>query len=203
MALLMLLVAAGASAATFDLDPGQGALYVLVRRERDTVASALAHDHVVAATNWTGRVALDTGSCSAAVVVPVRSLLVDEPSWRARAGLSPITSRQARKVRASMLDDDQLHVSAFSEITFAADGCSAAGTTLTVVGRLTIRGVTRDVAVPLRVATADGRLGATGTFTMRATDFGFEPYSAFLGSVKNKDEMAVVVDVVGVPRAPG
>jgi polyisoprenoid-binding protein YceI len=191
----MLLLAALASAATYRLDPAEGALYVLVTREPGTLASGLAHDHVVAASGWSGRVEWGDGACAVTVEVPVASLVVDDPAWRARAGLEKtVSERQRAQVRASMLAEGQLYAEAHPTIRFAADRCDAAR----VDGDLTLRGVTTRVSVPLTVTADAGRIHATGRFPIRATQFGFAPYSAFLGAVKNRDEMTVVVDVVGV-----
>ncbi|MFZ5482007.1 MAG: hypothetical protein ACOZNI_34925 [Myxococcota bacterium] len=162
--MLLAWVALAASATHYGLDAAQGALYVRVAKDTGTVASALAHDHVVVASGWKGRVAWGEGVCSVDLEVPVRSLVVDDPTWRARLGIDQsVSERQRRQIHASMLGEGQLHADAFPQ---------------------------------------GGQLRATGRFTIRATEFGFEPYSAFLGAVKNLDEMEVVVDVVGVPERP-
>lgn len=201
--MLLVLAALAASPTVYRLDPAQGALYVLVSKDPATVGSALAHDHVVVASGWNGRVAWGDGACSVGIEVPVRSLVVDAPTWRTRLGLEKaVSERQRGQVRASMLDEGQLHADAHPAITFQSETCVPAGEFVSVQGNLTLRGVTRPVTVPMKVTAEGGRLHATGRFTIKATDFGFEPYSAFLGAVKNRDEMELVVDVVGTSRAP-
>jgi hypothetical protein len=43
-------------------------------------------------------------------------------------------------------------------------------------------------------------MSAAGTFSAKATDFGFEPYSALLGALKNRNEMKFTVDVKGAAQ---
>jgi polyisoprenoid-binding protein YceI len=199
VALLIAMVALAATPTSYRLDPAASALYVRVDKDPGTVASGLAHDHVVVATGWSGTASFgEGGACTVAVEVPVESLVVDDPAFRARVGLEDGPSeRQRAQIRDSMLGQDQLAADANPRIAFRADRCDPSGDTVSVHGELTLRGVTRPVVVPMRVSVDGGRMHATGGFTIRATDFGFEPYSAFLGAVKNRDEMRIEADLVG------
>lgn len=182
-------------ATVYRLDPTESALYVRVFRERGTVGGKLAHDHVIVAAAWSGTVTWGgPNGCGGEVRVPVDALQADPPDWRARLGVGePIAERDRRSIRKSMLGESQLDADAHPWIVFQALRCDDAG----LHGRLTIRGVGKEVTVPLDGNADANLLRAKGTFTARATDFGFQPYSAFLGAVRNRDEMTFTLDVVG------
>lgn len=189
------------AATTYRLDPAASAIYVRVSRERGTLGSKLAHDHVIVAAAWTGTVVWGgPGGCAGEVRVPVDALQVDPPEWRTRLGVGePIGERDRRSIRKSMLAEGQLSADAHPWIVFQVLGCEDAR----MRGRLTVRGVAKEVTVPLDAKVDGDTLTAKGTFSARATEFGFEPYAAFLGAVRNRDEMAFTLDVVGTAvRSP-
>lgn len=190
------LIVSGLAVAS-EVDTAASDLYVRVFKDPSTIAAGLAHDHVVLATGWSGRVALDApGGCVIDIRVPVEGLVADPPEWRRRLGLEgELSERQRRSIRASMRGEDQLAASRFPEIAFVATGCASTGAGLEVAGDLTIRGVTRAIHVPMTVSRSADGLRAQGTFSARATEFGFEPFRAFGGAVRNLDEMTFVIDV--------
>jgi len=64
----------------YVLDPDKSKLYVQVFKDESTLVAALAHDHVVLATGWQGKVVVDTKNLAACVVevtVPVSGLRAD------------------------------------------------------------------------------------------------------------------------------
>jgi polyisoprenoid-binding protein YceI len=69
----------------------------------------------------------------------------------------------------------------------------------TVTGELTIRGVTQTVTFPAQVQQRENTLHAQGSFRFTQSSFGYEPYSAFLGAVKNQDEVLLHFDIVAAP----
>jgi polyisoprenoid-binding protein YceI len=56
---------------------------------------------------------------------------------------------------------------------------------------LTLHGVSRTVGGPVDVKLSGDRLTGSGTVTVKQTEFGIEPVSAGLGTVKVKDEVTV------------
>ena len=66
--------------------------------------------------------------------------------------------------------EDFFHVEKFPAITFESLRVEGAGRRLLVVGRLTLRGVTREVRVPVDVSVAGNRLEARGQFDVKRTD---------------------------------
>lgn len=92
------------------------------------------------------------------------------------------TARVTVRVEAASLDtgitmrdrhlrsEDFFHVEKFPAITFESLRVEGAGRRLLVVGRLTLRGVTREVRVPVDVSVAGNRLEARGQFDVKRTD---------------------------------
>ncbi len=67
----------------YVLDPDKSKLYVQVLKDDSTLAAALAHDHVVLATGWQGKVLVDPeklAACVVEVTVPVAGLRA-HPRW--------------------------------------------------------------------------------------------------------------------------
>jgi polyisoprenoid-binding protein YceI len=68
--------------------------------------------------------------------------------------------------------EDFFHVEKFPAITFESLRVEGSGRRLLVVGRLTLRGVTREVRVPVDVSVMGKRLEARGQFDVKRTDHG-------------------------------
>lgn len=68
----------------------------------------------------------------------------------------------------------------------------------TLNGDLTLRGVTRRVAFPVKVTINGNQLRATGEETIKQTDFGITPYAGGLGAIKIGDQLTVSFVIVAV-----
>jgi polyisoprenoid-binding protein YceI len=187
---------------TFRIDSERTRL--AVRLYRAGVGSRLAHDHVVEATEVTGRVEYDAARLGAgSIVVEARtaSLRVDEPTARRRLGVEgDLSDSQRADVDKAMRAPDQLDVARHPTIRFASTRVVPEGDgKLRVTGRLTLRGVTREVSFPATVALESGTLRGRATLTFLQSSFGYRPYSALLGAIRNKDEVTLHVDLVANP----
>ena len=189
-----------AAARSWALSAQKSRLLVRVYRDPDTMGAGLSHDHVILARSLSGSVTwhpTDPTACDIQVRLPVRQLDPDPPRLRARLGLEgTLSEKQRGQVKKHMLADDQLHGDAHSHITFTATSCAATEGAVVVNGKLTIRGETRSVQTILQVDLSDG-FHAAGTLPIRATQFGFEPYTALMGALKNQDEMTLDIRLVG------
>lgn len=188
----------------YTLDPAKSQLYVQVYKDPDTLAASLSHDHVVVATGWSGKVTWDTANvaaCKVSITVPTSGLVNDEESMRKKVGYDTVLDQGDRdEVKGHMLGSDQLNASSFPNLTFTSTGCSGSGSAITVKGNMGIHGVTKAVA-PVMTITADGTsFAAKGTLTVNQSDFGFQPFSALLGQLKNKDAMKFTIDVKGAVK---
>ena len=185
-------------AGTFTIDPGQSALVVQVFK--DGVAAMLAHDHVVQARALSGTIAYDPqrpDASSIEVKVEVGSLQADEPATRRKFGLEGEPSAKDRAdIEATMKSEGQLAVARFPAITFASTSIAKQpdGRFL-VTGRLTIRGVAQEVKFPAQIALDGGLLRGRAQLTFKQSSFGYQPYRAVLGTIKNKDEVILHIDL--------
>jgi polyisoprenoid-binding protein YceI len=199
-----LLVGAGAAwGATFRVDPERTSLVLQLFREG--VGGGLAHDHVVEATEVGGVVEYDAARPAAsAIVVEVRtaSLRVDDPAARRRLGAAggELSDSQRADVDRAMRTPDQLDVARYPTIRFVSTRVAGEGDgRLRVTGRPTLRGVTREVTFPATVALESGALRGRATVTFLQSSFGYRPYSALLGAIRNKDEVTLHVDLRARP----
>lgn len=180
-------------------------------------ASGMAHDHLVVARDFEARVAFSPErpeATSFAVEVPVAELVVDDPVLQERwfpeiAALGVLAEPFGRpseedrvKIRKAMLGRGQLDVERHPRLAARLVGIAAEPSRVGSVEhayRLTVEvslhGVTRRETFTGRLLEGEGgrRLEAVGV--LRSSDYGIEPYSAFLGAVKNRDELHVLVSL--------
>ena len=76
--------------------------------------------------------------------------------------------------------EDFLDVNRFPTVTFESERVEMAGRRATVMGRLTIHGVTREIEVPVDIQMSETALVATGQFVLHRRDYGINYESFFL-----------------------
>lgn len=191
----------------------ESVLAVVTRRAG--AAARLAHDHLIHAARFDSEIDFDPDApldTRARARVHVAGLQVDDPGVRAdvqgrlvELGLldepfQDIGSEDRSDVRAEMLHPDQLDAPNHPVIEFETDVVTrdpAGGFPFRVEVFVRIRG--EEVAVPLSarvVEQGQDRVRIEAWGETRFTDFGIEPYSAFLGAVKNRDEFYLYLDLV-------
>jgi len=178
---------------------------LVVQLFRDGVAARLGHDHVVRATRFSGLVSFDPKAPEAASIrmdVDAAGLKADEPGTRRRFGASgEPTADDVEQIEKSMKSEAQLSVSKFPRITFVSSRIAreASGRYL-VTGQLTIRGLTKTVEFPATVRLDGDVFRATATLEFSQSSFGYQPYRAALGAIKNKDAVILHVDLTAAPQ---
>lgn len=199
--LLLLLVGplpAGAAPRTYVVDAAASNVEVLLHRAG--ALSALGHNHAIVATDFTGQVVVDPAalaSAQAELRFPVRSLVVDAPQARKKAGFTKAVSESDRAdVRVTMLSAKQLHAKAHPFITATLEACSGTLPQLSLRVRIQLRGVARTLAIPATVRLTDKSLHVSAAFKLRQSDFGYEPFSTALGLVAVEDLADVRVELV-------
>ncbi len=71
------------------------------------------------------------------------------------------------------------------------------------MGALTLAGQTRDVTVDLAVAIGADTLRASGTFSVKQTEFGIRPYRGGPGgTVRVADRVTFEIEAVGIAARP-
>lgn len=184
---------------TYAIDAKKSSFVVQVFKAG--AASALAHDHVIHATALFGTVTMDAADRAGAkveVTVPTKSLVNDDPTMRKRFGLEgEISEKDRAAILANMRHPDQLDIEVHPTITFVSSSVQAgAGTSMTLNGALTIRGKSKNISMPIDVSQKGNTIDGKGTIRLKTSDFGIEPYSAFLGAVKNQDQIILHVRLV-------
>lgn len=167
--------------------------YVQVFKARGTVGSGFAHDHVVVARRFTGSIRLDPQDltpCRGHVKTAVASLEVDPRDVREQLGYESLGEDTQRDVRESMLAKDQLWAQRYPTIGFGLTRCRSDR----IIGKLRIRGRTRRIDVPATMTVQGSAVAIRAVFEMKHRDFGMEPFSAFLGAVKNDEKLHFVVN---------
>lgn len=206
---------ASAEAARLEIVPEESLVAVVTHR--GGVAGGLAHDHLVAATNYAANLTFDPATPLEAefeVDFFVEDLLVDDPALRRRwsprlaeAGVldepfGSLSEGDRTRVRREMLEEGQLDAEEHPTVTARLTGVERADTTLGAVPfdhrvtvEMTVRGITARAPVAARYEEDDRgvTIEAVGEFRFRA--FGIEPYSAYLGAVKNQDRFHVYLSL--------
>ena len=85
--------------------------------------------------------------------------------------------------------EDFFDVRQFASITFESLRVEGAGRRATVFGRLTLRGVTRELAVPVEVDLTDLAMVATGEFVINRRDYGIA-YQSSVNPIGNEVRVA-------------
>lgn len=205
IALLLPLAALAAQPVTYTVDPAQGLVYVVVRKDDSTVLAGLSHDHVIRAGDLSGTVTWspeDPSACRVDLSLPVASLEVD-PQWlRDRAGFTQrLKDGDRDTIRRHMLDEGQLFAAAHPTIRFTASRCAGGAGAFVVEGELRIRGQAASVRADM-VVRADGQqLRATGGFDASHAAFGMRPFQAAMGALKNQEGLRFEVDLVATAPA--
>ena len=180
----------------------KGVLYVQVYKAA-TLAADLSHDHAIQAVGWSGKGTWDSedySTCNISLAVPVNNLQVDNPEIRKMAGIKGTISESMRMdVKKHMLSDIQLNAEKYPMIKFQSTTCEGSGSSMTLKGDFTMHGTTKAISIPITVSTDTG-LSLQGSFPVKATDYGIEPYSAMFGAVGNKDEMKITFDLVAAEK---
>jgi polyisoprenoid-binding protein YceI len=90
-----------------------------------------------------------------------------------------------------VLESEKFPTIKFASISVTDVQGADEGRTFTLNGDLTIREVTRRVAVPVNVTIKDQELRATGEGRIKQSEFGIKPYTGGLGAIKIADEVKV------------
>lgn len=166
-----------------------------VRTGKAGLLGAFGHRHTIRAGRVSGTIAHDSDRIAASSVhieIPTESLAV------VREGAD---REDAPEVEEAMFSD-VLPPGRFPRIAFDSRIVTRNGDRLHVVGDLTLGPRTRTVAVDVRLDAAGDTLRASGSFPLRQTDFGIEPYSAAGGTIKVADRVEIAFEALAV-RSPG
>jgi polyisoprenoid-binding protein YceI len=169
------------------LGTDRGRLVLLTTR--DGLAAQAGHDLTIEITRWSGEleVADDLSPAGLRIQADMNSLAVREGT----GGIKPLTDRDRREIAVTARR--LLGAERQPEATYTASGFEPAeGGGGIVHGTLSLNGASKPLKMTVR-RTGQAAYRATGT--VRQSDFGIKPYTAFLGVLKVSDPVSIVVDV--------
>jgi polyisoprenoid-binding protein YceI len=199
--ILLLGLPAAAAPVTFSIDPEKSEL--LAFTEPTGLLKGASHSHVIrAAKGVAGKIVFDAdsiGSSWVSVSFPVTGLVVDEPTLRKREGMKGQPSEKDRgEIDKAMRAENQLDEKHWGQISFDSSKISAKGDGKAEVnGRFALHGVKKNITLPITYSVKDGVFRGEGTVTINHKDFGMEPITAVLGTVRNAEPITIKILLVG------
>ena len=187
-----------AEAGEIKFSEKSSSLFIKVFKDQDGYGSFLAHNHAIQAVGWSSDFQYEDGFCELSIVVPVEKLNVDPPDLRKTLGSDfegAISQGDQETIKKNMLASNQLNAAKYSKIEFKSQNCELSGDKSNIKGEFTLRGVTNLIEIPVQFADNDGVVSLKGNFSIKSTDYGFEPYSAMFGQIANKAEMVIEFDL--------
>ena len=162
---------------------------IILRTFRDGLAAQAGHDLTIEATRWSGALGVndDLSPADLDVRIDMGALVVRDGA----GGVKPLSDRDRREIAVTarkVLASDR-----HPEAVFAAAGFEpVAGGGGEISGTLTIRGQERPLKVHV-TQTGDDRYHAEAQVSQ--SDYGIKPYTAFLGALRVRDAVDIVVDL--------
>ncbi|HSY27839.1 MAG TPA: YceI family protein, partial [Burkholderiaceae bacterium] len=166
-------------------------------------AARLGHNHVLSAPTFTGFFHLPVdGVTNAQFDLQFRldQLEIDNPTYRAPLGpaFSTVVSPESiAGTREHMLGENSLQADRFPFIRIHSLQISGEAPKFAAEVRVELHGQSRDMWIPLNVEGLPDRLSVSGSFVLRLTDFGVQPYSIMGGLLAVKDEVVVQFQLAG------
>ena len=164
-----------------------------VRAFASGMLSAFGHSPTIAIRDFAGEAQFNPDrleSASLHVTVKAGSLTVTDD----------ISDKDRREIEREM-QDGVLESVKYPEIVYDCSRVSVNNPgngqySITLQGNLSLRGVTRGLTIPARVAVTGDMLRAFGEFSLRQSDYNIKPVSAIGGGLKVKDEVKFSFDIV-------
>jgi hypothetical protein len=190
-----------AGASRYRIDPDASEMRILVYREGPL--AEFGHNHVIVAGAVEGEVYLATPLRDSGfqVRIPVEALVVDPPAARAEEGgdfAKPLSGQARAATRENMLGPSVLDAERYPDIRVRSLGLHGPGWGPDLEVRITLRGVERDLTVPVALQRDGDRLAVTGLLELKQTDFGLVPFSAMGGGLRVADRIRVRFHLVAV-----
>jgi len=167
-----------------QIGPQDGTLKVHTYREG--VAQKIGHDLVIEVERWDATVDVDPDGAIQSV-----QLNADPDSLQVREGhngVKALTDKDRKDIRESI--DEKILCG--KPIAFASTAVEPRDAGVTVNGDLTLADTTRPAAFDIDVS-GDGHVA--GTLPLTQSEWGIKPYKAFMGALKVRDTVEIVLDV--------
>lgn len=168
------------------------------------IASAFADNHLVEASDFEGEIIFDKNNPDSSSIkfrMYTKSLSADNPVIRKKHGLEVLSADDVEEINKHMLGTDQLNVEKYPEISFESHQIKyvdSAGYEIT--GIFNLHGVTHQVKFIAHITQDRNKLFSSGIIRFKQSEYGIEPYSIALGTIKNKDEIELIFSIIAVNK---
>jgi len=157
------------------------------------ILSAMGHSPRIGIRTFTGEVDFNADAAQASgfrLSIKSSSLGV----------LDDISDKDRREIER-MMNEQVLESSKYPEIVYEAPSVTLARLegalfSATLIGTLSLRGITRNQSISTRIAIFDEMIRASGEFTLNQSDYGIKPISVAGGAMKVKDELKFSFEMV-------
>lgn len=185
----------------FTLEPKSSTIRIYAFRGGS--AGKLGHNHVLSAPLFAGFFHLPSSGATGArfdLEFLLEKLEIDNPANRSTLGMgfaSVLSSSAIQDTRKHMLGAGNLQADRFPYVRVHSLQISGEAPKFAAKVRVEMHGQAREMWVPLNVEGLPDRLSASGSFVLRQTDFGVQPYSALGGLIAVQDEVVIEFLLVG------
>ncbi len=192
---------ATAGGKVFKLDPKLSSVRIYAFRAGR--AAKVGHNHVLSAPQFTGFFHLPaSGTADARFDLEFRldQLEIDNPEYRAtlgRAFASVLSAEAIEGTRDHMLGADNLQADRFPLVRVHSLAIAGEAPKFAARVQVEMHGQKREIWVPLDVQGLPDRLAVSGSFVLRQTDFGAQPYSVLGGLIAVQDEVVIEFKLAG------
>ena len=159
------------------------------------------HNHVVSSADLQGFVlhADDMLASRFDLFLPLDRLIVDDPAIRAEEGpgfASAVSEKDRQGTHANMLGEKALDSVQFPFLQISGKVAEVSLSTLTLKIDINLHGQSQSLQTVANITEGSDGLIVQGSFEVRQSDFGIEPFSALLGRLRVLDEVKIKYRIV-------
>lgn len=180
--------------ARYRIDTSQSKF--MVHANRTGVFWFKGHSHRIAVRDFSGEASLMPNVINpASLQMTVKTASLEETDPGFTQEQKDIINKELREI--VLLPDK------YPEITFQSTrvemrGAQNSKSMIEIVGNLSLHGVTKEIKIPATVSFEGNNLHAVGEFDIDRQNFGVEATSAFHGTVRVKNNIKFVFDIIAV-----
>ena len=185
----------------FTLDPGRSTVRIYVFRGGR--AATVGHNHVLSAPRFIGFFYLPAaGAANGRFDLAFRldQLEIDNPKYRAGLGnafSSILSSEDIQGARAHMLGEHNLQAGQFPFVRVHSLRIAGESPKFAAKVQIEMHGQRQALWIPLNVEGLPEHLAVSGSFVLRQTDLGVQPYSVMGGFLAVQDEVVIEFKLLG------
>jgi hypothetical protein len=175
--------AEASGAKVLRVDPRRSLVVIEVGRAGSL--ARVGHDHVVSVRDLQGYVHDAEGRAD--LWMPLDRMIVDEAELRAQAGFDKHPSPEAIDATRRNMLEKVLESARFPYALISVTRPPSAAPSMSVA--ITLHGVTRSFAVPVRIDRLEDGIEASGTLSFNQSDFAIVPFSVLGGALQVRDRV--------------